>query len=806
MNAAGATPHDARLLPGAALAVLACVALAVGVDAAGVLMALAALGALGLVLAASGRARDVGVAVAVAAALAGVVAAGAALRGDGAGPVAHAALAHGTTVHLEGVVEEPPRPTVADRFSGEPRWRMVVRVGVISTPTGAPEAANARVVVVTGSPVAGQGERISVDGRLTPAGSARDLATVWDARVRAPATASAVLVRASPATALLAPPGLSRVWDGVRAHARQNAAVLPPAVRDLALGMAMGDDAAMDQAQAGAMRRTGLVHLTAVSGSHFAVLVMALRWCGRAIRLPRWAHGPLVGVVAALFTALVLPQPAVLRAFSAALCVAWGVSAGRPARAIPALSSGVLVLLAWEPALAATLGFQLSVLAVLSLAWWAPHLAVALERVVVPRLAHALAIPGAATVATGPLLLATMGGVGLYTVPANLVAGVAAAPVTLAGVLAVAVGPWWDAAARTLWWVAGTAAWPVVWAGSAFDAAPGSWWQPTPARLGMAVAAVSVGGALAVLATTSRRVRGWGRGAVVLGAVLTLGAGPVLTATPVARIADWDVVACDVGQGDAMLLRSGPHSAVVIDVGPRDGGGGGGVHGGGRGGGAPVLACLDRHGVTRIDLLVLTHPHEDHDGALPDVLARVPVSEAWVGPLADAAGESARLRGAGVPVREVGMGEEARVGEVTLQVWGPPASGRAWEPNDASVVVWAQVNGVSVLALGDVELAGQHALATALGGPVVVDVVKVAHHGSAVQDAALAARITARVAVVSVGQGNSYGHPAAATLELYGTRASLVARTDQCGDVVIAAGLHSGALRVASQCPPPVAG
>lgn len=239
-----------------------------------------------------------------------------------------------------------------------------------------------------------------------------------------------------------------------------------------------------------------------------------------------------------------------------------------------------------------------------------------------------------------------------------------------------------------------------------------------------------------------------------------------------------------------MLLRSGERSAVMIDVGPQDG---------------PGPACLDRYGVTRIDLLIITHPHADHEGAVPEILNDVPVTAAWISPAEHEQPTAATraLRDAGVPVTVVHSGANAALGDVSVVVLAPDhdALGEGSTGlNDASIVTLATVSGVTVLGLGDLEHEGQQALARRLG-PVIVDVVKVPHHGSDRQEPMLAERVTARVAVVSVGAGNTYGHPSADAIQLWGARVTLLLRTDHCGDVVITRGPA-----LATSCPTDVAG
>jgi competence protein ComEC len=246
-----------------------------------------------------------------------------------------------------------------------------------------------------------------------------------------------------------------------------------------------------------------------------------------------------------------------------------------------------------------------------------------------------------------------------------------------------------------------------------------------------------------------------------------------------------------------MLVRVSGEAAVVVDTGPPGGAG---------------AACLERYGVSEISLLVLTHPHADHDGAVAELAAVASIEAAWISPAATVAGHDIGAGDAaamGIPVEVAEKGHTWARGEVSLRVLHPTqtsaTASSSGEINDASLTLWIQAGAVTVLALGDLEDEGQHALARVLGGPVVVDLVKVAHHGSPTQASELAELITARVAAISVGEGNSYGHPAPETVSMYAQRALVVLSTQLCGDIALGSMAGDDAA-VASACPASVAG
>lgn len=705
--------------------------------------------------------------------------------------LAVAAAAHGFTLGGGGFSEAAGRGELwfagvvsGDAHGIEPspfdgggqRWRVVLAVDEWSSDGEVFRQTSGDVIVFGGAEWGdlAHGDRVMAAGRVRESSSPNAVGLVYAPELleRAPATGAEALV--------------GRARDGLRAAAEG----LPERVQALTVGMTIGDTEGMPASQVAAMRVAGLTHLTAVSGIQFAILALALGAAARALRLQRWLAVVLLGTVMACFVMLVFPQPSVLRAAWMGGVVALALLWGRPAQALPALASGVLGLLLVQPNLALSYGFALSVLATAGIVLWSSPVALALETFLMPVVAKALAVPIAAQVSCFPVLVLLNPGLGPYAVAANLVAAPFGIAVTVLGLAATLVGLVCSPLAQALAWCASLGAWPVAWAADGFAAAPGAW-LPWPAGWAGALLAAAVSAAL-VAATSARRVVAWVRIAGLLIVLVIVAATPPVrevVAEAVRRAPDdWKVAVCDVGQGDMILLRAGPASAVVVDVGPREGGG---------------VACLERHGVREVPLLILTHPHADHVGALREVLAAVPVARAWVSePGAHEVQEFAAFR---VPVEVPSTGTRAELGSVELTVWhrGDPWAVDNAPVNDSSLAAWGEAGGVTFLLLGDLEVAGQGRLASALAGPIKVDVLKAAHHGSASQDPSFLARIVAGVVVVSVGDPNTYGHPTEEALAWYARTGATVLRTDRCGDVDV---VRAPELRVATACPLDVAG
>lgn len=786
---------DLRLVPAAVTAWLAAALLVGAPAAASVAVAAAALlGAVGLAaarrrapgLAATCRRTAVGglrwhglIASAGIAATALSIAAQLELRESG--PLESLA-AERAVVELEGAVRSEPRELVSGLG-----YRVELSAREVSG-RGTRGGAAARVLVLGDEAWAHAryGERVRLTGRLSAAEAGDDVAALVHALGPPELAASA--------------PAVDRVVTGLRSGLLRTTEHLDPDARGLVPGLALGDTSRLDPDLAQAMRDVSLTHVTAVSGAHFAIVGASVLGLVTLLGIPRGGRVVAMLVVTVGFVLLVHPEPSVLRAAVMGTVGACALLLGRPSAAMPALATAVLGLVVIDPWLARSFGFVLSVLATAGLVLLARPLAIRLERWLPSWLAHAVAVPTAAQLACAPVLVLLAPAVSLYAVPANLLAAPALVPGTVLGVLATLVGPWWAWGANLLAVGAGwSCSWIAVVARTAAGL-PGAV-LPWPDGPGGAVllAVLTLGVGLLVV-----RRRGTPAAAVRLVVAFALVAALGMS-SPGRRLAlelwpdawpppGWQAVLCDVGQGTSLVVRSGERAAVVVDAGPADESRARSTRA--SPGLGPAGRCLDRLGVRRIDLLVLSHFHADHVDGLPGVLAGRTVAAALVSPLAEpgphATATLAELEHRGVPVREGREGMAGVAGDVAWRVlWPdgvPPGSGA----NDASVAMWLATPSVSVLALGDLETAAQDSLARDLARRGVhqpAQFVVMAHHGSARQSRALAELLDPPVTLVGVGSDNDYGHPAPSALELY--ESSLVLRTDLCGDIALTATHHS---------------
>jgi len=671
--------------------------------------------------------------------------------------------ASASAVVVEAVITDDPRRVVArhgDLF--------VTRVRVQRLQSGGQGKQLRAPVLVLSSDRKWLGllpsQRVRVEGRLRAADRGDDVAALLSGR--------------GPPVVLSAPSVVQRVAGHLRAGLRAAVAPLPEAEQGLLPGLVVGDVSRLDPELREDFRTTGLTHLVAVSGTNVAIVLGAALLASRALGLGLVA-APAVSVLAlAGFVILARPSPSVLRAAAMGLVGLAALVSGTRRSALPSLAAAVLVLVLVDPDLAAAPGFALSVLATAGLIVLAPPWRDAMSRRMPAWLATAIAVPAAAQVACGPVVVAIAGTLGLLAVPANLLAVPAVAPATVLGVLAALIAPVSVTVAQGLAWLAYL---PTAWlvrvarTGAGLPGSDVGW--PTGMSGGLLLAAASLCGLLLLARAGPRRLVGAGCVGVL---VSVIGLRAIAPAWPPPG---WAVVICDVGQGDAAVLSAGDGQAVVVDAGPDAG---------------AMHRCLRRLHVRSVPLVLLSHLHADHIDGLPGVLRR-PVGVVQIGPLDEPLPQYERVRrwaAAGrVPVQRAALGEARRLGPLRWQLLAPsrPYRGTTSDPNNSSVVLRLEVAGLRVLLTGDVEPAAQRDLLDS-GQDLRADVLKVPHHGSSHQLPAFLDAVGARAVVTSVGADNSYGHPAPVTLDRLTASGARSLRTDQDGDVAVVVG--GGALRV----------
>ncbi|MGA4848807.1 ComEC/Rec2 family competence protein [Streptomyces sp. G5(2025)] len=666
---------------------------------------------------------------------------------------------------------------------------VIVRGG---TPPGraAPSAGTARPRPEDPWPALLPSTRLRVNARMAPPLSAGGKAA---AVLRVPGERAPHVIGA--------PTRAQRLAGRLRGGLREATDGLPADARALLPGLVVGDTSRVPVELEQAFRETDLTHLLAVSGANLTlVLVLLIGPPGAAQRAERRGLAPRLGIplrATALlgglltlgFVIVCRPDPSVLRAAACGLIALLAIATGRRRSLIPALAAAVLLLVLYDPWLARSYGFLLSVLATAALLTVAPRWSAALRgRGMPPRLADALAAAAAAQAVCAPVVAVLAARVSLVAVPCNLLAEFAVAPATVLGFAALAFSPVTMPVAKGLAW---GASWPTEWiaeiarTGAALPGSgvdwPGGW------RGGLLLALATV--ALVVVGRRLAR-HPWLATACVLLLLLVIVQPPPLTRV----IAGWPppgwrMVMCDVGQGDATVLAAGEGAGVVVDAGPDP---------------VAVDRCLRSLGITRVPLVLLTHFHADHVAGLPGVLRGRQVggiqTTGFQEPPEQAEFVREQAAAERIPVTRAVAGERRRAAGLDWQVLWPPAGPAPPPegPNDASVTLLVRAGGLTLLLLGDLEPPAQRALlrTPAAASIASVDVLKVAHHGSAHQDPELLRRAAPRLALISCGAENTYGHPAPVTVAALRAEGAEVLRTDVDGSVAVVGGEPGSASRV----------
>jgi competence protein ComEC len=564
-----------------------------------------------------------------------------------------------------------------------------------------------------------------------------------------------------------------------RAIERVLRASLSPHALELVAPLMFGDRSAVDNELSAAFRSAGLTHLLALSGLHvtwLASLAAALAAaCGAGVA----GRTAVRGASAVLYLALAGPIPSLARA---SFCEALGAVGRLTQRAVdPAqlLAGGVMVLLLLRPWWAWDLGFQLSCAATTGLIAIAPALGAA--RGAWRPLARALGPTLGAQAISLPLLITRFHAIAWTSVVSNLVA------VPLTGLMLTAA--WLGALLE--WLAPGMGAsllhsleplsialrWIVEGAerirGALLATGPAAF-AGVAAMLGAAALAVSLPPPRSVADRAGPRSRAAHHtalaGGVLLGSALLLCATEPTIAPPEGRY--W-VVVLDVGQGDSIALGLG-HAWWLVDAGPHTPRLDAGL--------SVVLPFLRWAAVRRLDALVLTHDDSDHVGGAGSILREMPVARTLApAPREGVPGPLRRF--AGTPVR---LGERL-VDSPALRVRWPP-------PPDSATSFWlhpvtsADNGAVAVLELGSgagrtlLAADADSAVESALDVAPNLALLKVAHHGSGSSSgSSFLMRVRPRLAAISVGRNNRFGHPdprALARLEACGVP---VSRTDVSG-------------------------
>ncbi len=646
------------------------------------------------------------------------------------------------------------------------------------------DAARRRVDLVSG-------DLIRASARLSSGGSFRNFGAFSYERYlqtlrvhrRASTKTSLLVSRDSPAPSASVRARISRVRRGIQSVLERSFPA--PDGNDIAPAGAvveallLGEDGRLDAPTVENLQKTGLYHLFAISGGHIAIINLLLFSLFRLVRMSRRASSLALAVFLVFYTALVEGSPSVLRATLMTVAFLGGRLLWKDVHVLNTIAASAFALLLANPASLFDIGFQLTYAATLTIILFTPPLLKRLPRLPF-KCAELAALSVTAALGAAPLIARSFNRVAFSSLLLNFPA------IPLVGVimgLGYAFLPWAAAfpGAAALP-AAGLKALVLVFAAvsHSLDAFPFlSIRVPTPP------AGVLWGYYLALgLGLVRPRVR-FQRPACA-GAALALA---ILLAVPAFRRSSPElrVTMIDVGQGESILVELPGRRTMLID-----------------GGGLPaspfdvgervVSPVLWRKGITRIDRLVLTHPHPDHMAGLVAVARNFRIGEFWEGRPGPDEGTYAALRRAlprRAALRRLGRGGRLELGPVSIEVLHPETAGGAPVPvsaaNESSLVLRMTMAGASFLFMGDAGPETERAL-LASGLDLRSDVLKCGHHGSATSTSAdFLAAVRPRLVLVSAGEGNTYGFPSPDVLARCRAAGAPVLRTDLDGAIEIRA-------------------
>jgi len=604
---------------------------------------------------------------------------------------------------------------------------------------------------------------------------------------------------------------------------------LPEPEAGLAAGILIGLRDRVDRDLAAAFTTAGVSHVVAISGWNIAIVAAMV---GALLRRRLGRRGRSVATLVAIvaYTIGAGASPSVVRAAVMAAVALVARESGRAGAAVVALGWAVVLLLLADPGTVADPGFQLSVLATAGLIAWATPITDRLRQWRGGRLpgwlAESLGISFAAEAATLPLVLAGFGRLAIVAPVVNLVVVPLVPPAMAAGTLAL-VGGWLaqigvPSLAATLLglpgWLVLVALVSVVRLAASVPLASvtiGAPWSTVAGGASALVVLLVASGAVRrsvgrwtsrlirtrstqvhrpagvgtapsrATGSSSRRRRGGSRPRPVRQLAIVVAVCVVAVVVAAANRPDGRVrvTVLDVGQGDAILVEGGRGGRLLVDGGPDP---------------DKLLLALDARlppWDRRIDLLVLTHPHEDHVAGLALLLDRYRVGRTFepgmIGPGPGYRAWEAALDRLGLRPGRLSTGDRFGLDEIRFRVLWPDPGAVPREPadggtaiNNVSIVLLGEVGSERFLLAGDIEeeidpiLVGR--------GLPRVDLLKIAHHGSRTSSTGrFLDAVRPRVAIASAGAGNPYGHPTKATLDRVAARGAQVLRTDRNGSVEV---------------------
>lgn len=604
--------------------------------------------------------------------------------------------------------------------------------------------------------------------------------------------------------------------DVLRATLREQAAHTISYAPELLPGLILGDRSQQSEQLDQAMKVSGLSHLSAVSGTHTSLIAAAATGLFRSLRMPRSVVLAAFLCTLILFVHIVGMQPSIMRAATMGAIGAWAVLFGRGSQALPILALTIIVLLTASPELIYEAGFQLSVAATAGIVlgaqplerWLQPFFDKFLPNFLASLLSSSLAISATAQLACQPVLLTFIDYVSSYSVIANLFATPLLPLITIPGTVAAAISVVSPSLSQLLLHIVSFPAAGIGWIATTATNLPGSMLPWPGGSTGIWLVCLHWSACGIVLVKLLRRQRRpkppvkidsnlprWNRLVVTVNKHATVHntvqylvvivaivahTSVFWPARPTSITPDWDVIGCDVGQGDMFLVRTGPESAMVIDTGEDD-----------------VIAqqCLKQAQITQVDVLVITHLHADHVGGVQGVLAQTEPEQIifststdpkYTLETTDLPATAQQVEQPAVYVIDHSRHDDQHPVEIRWTILS--ANSNAHHENDASIVLLAEIyrhgDVVKALFTGDLEEDEARRLLGRDTIPGSIDILKLSHHGAKNGGVEIIEHTNPTMALLGVGADNTYGHPHNDILDTLGPHVTVL-RTDLDGTFAV---------------------
>jgi len=568
-----------------------------------------------------------------------------------------------------------------------------------------------------------------------------------------------------------------KVINEVRSNFLKITTSLSGDARELLPGLILGDTRNQSLALNQDMKNSGLTHLTAVSGGNIAILLLAIIWLGQKLNFTLKKQVITGLLTLFIFALLVRAEPSVVRASLMGATSLLGLFTGTRRHGISALALTICAALLIDPNLAVSWGFTLSVFATAGLLVFTRPFANTISKYV-PRIPESLALLIAvalsAQISTAGLIAGFSGQLTLWSIPANLLASPVIPIITILGYLSLVFSNFFPPFAYLLGCLAAFFANWIGFLAHYFSTKESSIIQVPQGLVGfMLINLIMFFSVFLVLfIVNSKTIR---RRTIIISLCIIFICLFSFKTKESKKwpIGNWQFVMCDIGQGDGLVLRDSTGKVLVVDVGPN---------------GQLMNDCLKKLEIETIDVLMLTHFHADHVEGLELVKNRHRIQKVFLTWVEDPIDEVKRTKQllSDIKILQLKAGDYFSLGEIKIQCLWPTnvKMNLGSVANNSSLVSLVTIKNASFLLTGDIEPPAQEAIQKLWKIPQV-DVVKVPHHGSKFQEVNFPNWTRARLALISVGQENRYGHPSKLTLDLYRKSGMQVLSTDEVGSVAI---------------------